>query len=370
MPTATDDPRFLEAIIAPTTIAYRRADIYESDGVTPYFLGSPVVSGSVTADNTRAERRMIDTMVFEVDGYPLMRQHPGGLWYDKIIKPFRGVITSQGTFESQLGEFMIDKITETRFPKQLSISGRDFTKKMLLSKFSQATNFTAGSSPEYLIKIIATNAGITKFNLPVTNSVLYSDQFFDRGTDRWTACTTIANAYNYDLYFDSLGYLTMSEFVDPTLSPTVFTFQTGVDSNIADYQESTDDAELYNHVCVTGEGAGQIPVIGESWNNEPSSPTRIDKIGDRLYEYVSSFIYTTDQAQAVADSFLKIHALEQFELDLTTLIVPWLDVNSVIKFNDPDPDPGDPDRFLLTQLSIPMELGTMSAVGKRITIVG
>lgn len=362
---------FLDAIIAPTTVAYRNVDIYEEDGTTPYYLGAPIVDGSVTVDGTRDERRMFDLNLDRIKGGELIRHAPGAIWYDKVFKVQRGVITPDGVYQNQLGEFVIDNIKEKRFPKYLSISGRDYTKKMLVSKFARATNFTAGSSPEELIRDMAANAGIFKVSLPVTGKTISTDQYFDRGVTRWEACKKIANSYNYDLYFDANGYLVMAPFVDPSTSPTVFTFKTGSpDGTIADYDKSSNDSQLYNHVAVTGEGAGQIPVVAEALNTQPDSPTSIDEIGDRLYEFVSSFIYTTEQAQDVADSFLKIHALEQFDINLNSLIIPWLDVNTVIQFIDPDPNPNDPDRFLLSSMSMPLGLGTMTAVGKRITIVG
>lgn len=364
------DQAFLDAIASPVTIAYRNVDIYQADGVTPYYLSAPIKDGSVTVDNSRDERRMFDLTLDRHEGGDLLRHSPGYLWYDKIFKVQRGVITPGGVYQTQLGEFVIDNLKEKRFPKEISVSGRDYTKKMLLSKFIAATNFVAGTAPETLIRDIAANAGIFKINLATTGQVTGSDIFFDRGTSRWEACKQIADAFNCDLFFDAYGYLTMVPYVDPTTSPTIFTFATGEDGTIAEYEKSSDDSQLYNHVAVTGEGAGQIPVVAEAINNAAGSPTSVDEIGDRLYEYVSSFISTAAQAQAVADSFLKIHALEQFNINLESLVIPWLDVNTVIKFVDPDPDPGDPDRFLLTSLTLPLNLGSMSAVGKRITIVG
>ena len=142
---------------------------------------------------------------------------------------------------------------------------------------------------------------------------------------------------------------------DPVTSPTTQTFETGPNvGNLANWSKQTTDARLYNHIVVTGEREGMVPVVAEATNTEPSSPTRIAAIGDRVYQYVSQFISTNTQAQNVANSFLKIHALEQFDLNFTSLVIPWLEVGDIVEFLDPNPMPGDPYRFLLSSVNIPL----------------
>jgi hypothetical protein len=141
------------------------------------------------------------------------------------------------------------------------------------------------------------------------------------------------------------------------------------DGNVESYSKTTRDARLYNHIVVVGGSSDTIPVSAEAKNTSASSPTSIDKIGARVYEYSSSFITTQAQALDVANSLLKIHALEEFELSLSTLVLPWLEVGEIVEFRDPDPNPGDPTRFLLSSFSIPLVLGKMNPVGKRVTMV-
>lgn len=359
---------FIDAVLAPSTIVTRRVDIYEQDGTTPYYLNVPTISGSVTVDSTRDERRGFDLTLSQNDD-PRLKHYTGGLWYDKVIKMFRGCITSTASYETQIGEFVIDNIAEPNFPKQISLTGRDYSKKLLASKFAVATAFASGQPIETVIHTIAVNGGISKFILPVTGKTLGGDVYFDRGTERLKAIKQIADSYGYDVYFDAQGYMVMEEYADPVTSATVFTFKTGPQGSLNSYEKRSSDTRLYNHIAVTGENSTGIPVTAEAINNSPTSPTSVGEIGDRLYEFVSSFIYTTQQAQDVADKFLKIHALEQYELNLTSLVLPWLDAGKIIEFIDPDPAPGDPTRFLLSSFSIPLGLETMSSLAKRVTIV-
>lgn len=275
-------------------------------------------------------------------------------------------------WETQVGEFMIDRITEPHFPHEVRITGRDYAKKCKASKFTQATQFDPGYNLESLISQLASNAGIQKRQLPATDVVVGRTFYFDRGVSRWDAMKEIATAYNYDLFFNAQGYLVLKKFSDPSTDAPVFYIQTGKDGQIASYEKSTSDARLYNHVLVTGESSDSdvLPVWATAVNDDPRSPSRRSEIGDRLYEYTSSFITTTAQAQSVADSFLAVHSLEEFELNFETLMLPWMEAGELIGFIDPRPAKGDPTVFLLTNLTIPLALGPMGGTARRVTNTG
>lgn len=273
-------------------------------------------------------------------------------------------------WETQLGEFMIDKFSENNFPHAIALSGRDYTKKCENSEFTVSTTFdnTTPIALEDLVKDIGENAGLTKFNLATTGVLVGQTFSYDKGAPRWTAMTDIANAYNFDVYFDYWGYLRLEPYADPATQTPVVTLQVGAAGNMASYSKSTDDQRLYNHVIVTGDSSDSsvLPAFGEAINTDPNSPTCVDKIGDRLYEYDSSFIQTDDQANAVAESFLAVHALEEFSLDFDSIVFPWVEVGNVIRWLDPSPAPGDPDVFLLQTMGVPLTLGPMSGTGARV----
>lgn len=275
-------------------------------------------------------------------------------------------------WETQIGEFMIDRLSEDNFPRQVKITGRDYTKKCETSCFEQSITLTGPEDLEVIIAAIAFNAGITKINLPTTGISVGQTFSFDRGSTRFSGMKAMANAYNFDIFFDGQGYLSMVEFTDPATASPSFTFRTGKKvGNLASYTKTVDDSRLYNHVLVVGDSSDPT-IIGpwaEAQNDDPSSPTNIATIGDRLYQYDSSFITTSAQALAVAQSFLAVHSLEEFSLDFSSLVFPWLEVGEIIQWIDPTPAPGDPDMFLLEQLGIPLVLGPMSGSGSRIVII-
>lgn len=290
----------------------------------------------------------------------------GGMNLARDYAPFK-------TWNMPLGEFMIDNIAASNFPHQVKITGRDFTKKMKNSKFEHATTFAAGTNITDMIKAIAANAGIAKTHIPNLSSNLPSDIGIDRGTERFKVVKDACDSLGYDIYFDNKGYLTMTEFQDPSFSPVTIDFKTGPDGNLVTYDRSVNDGRIYNHICIYGDpadGEDRLPYFGEAINTDPSSPTSVSKIGDRFFSYASSFFTNDEQCQQLADAWLKIHALESYDINFNALYYPWLEVGSIIGFYDPDRFDYEPTRFLMDTISYPLGLGPMSATGKRVTFVG
>jgi hypothetical protein len=363
----------IEAVFAHETFVLRKVDIYESDGVTPWRLDVGVLDGQVSVDAGRDERRTFDLTLWAGDG-DLPIGPDDGLWYDKQIKIYRGVQYGVGAdaldWYAPLGSFMIDRITQPLFPTEIKITGRDLTKKLITSKFGRATQFKAGTPMETVVRTIATNAGIVNFNFPNTGVVLGKDFLFEADATRKKAIFDIVSAYGYDCYFDGLGFLVLQEQADPASDAPIITLQTGAGGAVVNFEKSVNDTRLYNHIVVTGENSsGQTPVVAEARNTEPSSPTRIERIGERTYRYTSSFITTTSQAQDVANKFLKLHSLEEFSVRIDAFVLPWLEAGQTIEFLDPNPTQNQPTKFFLHSFNIPMNLSPMSIEARRVELV-
>lgn len=279
------------------------------------------------------------------------------------------------SFEWQVGEFCIDTIQQDHFPSLMRVTGRDYTKRLLSSKFEQSLTFTSGTPVDQLVSAVAANAGITKMLLDSGGMQLTVDLSFERETERWKAIKDVCAGSGVEVFFDRQGYLVTRPFQDPTTSPVTVTLKTGPDGgNLASFSKRSTDARVKNVVVVTSENQDDIAAgnlwIGRAANTEPSSPTRVNRLGER-HEFVKSVLPRSDEAcLELAQQRLRISALEEFELNFDSLTYPWLDVGEILLFEDPNPGRDEPDRFLLSTLSIPMTLGPMSGTGKRITIVG
>lgn len=360
-----------EAIISASTQLTRRVEIYEQDGLTLWNKTPAVLDGSVSVDMTRSEKRSFQLTLDNTERE--FRHEPGELWYDKIIRPIRGVQWEKDGFmykwETPLGDFMIDEITSQDFPHTVAVQGRDYTKKLINSKFKVATSFKPGFKVQDLLRNIAISGGISASKIIVSSVAIWNigkDWLFDRGVDRWKAMSDIASNYSIEIYFDAYGNLIIRDYQDPVHTPSSFIFKTGSDGNLVHYQKSSRDTRIYNSITVSGESTNTTPIYGLAANHTPGSPTRIEEIGERVFEYTSAFIVTQAQANAVALRLLSQHALEEYDVNLEAIGAFWLDAGNIITFLDPDPNANDPTSFLLSAFEIPLTLGSMSYSAKRV----
>lgn len=375
----------------PNSTVIRRVDIYQANGTTPYAMDCGIIGGSVSVDNDRDERRTFDITIDSVHTSDLTIG-PGKLWYDKVIKIYRGLRLSGVDYIYLLGTFMPDQIQRAHFPNQIHITGRDFTKKLMLAKFPVATTFEISSEQlapvgftvvEILLGVVeAEGLGLVEIGpAPIRPGIAGGDpalldpaphQFsYEAGTPYWTALKEICNSQGYQLYYSPQGVLQARAFVDPVTAPISFIFQVGASGNLATYTKTTNDSEIYNIVNVTGQtGSLRLPVWGQARNDEPTSPTRISELGPRMLPYYSPLVTANNQAEGLAAQLLAVSALESYVIDMEALVVPWLEVGTAVQFVAPVIDGSDPTTFLLTSFEIPLDLRPMSAMSKRITIVG
>lgn len=300
-----------------------------------------------------------------------------GLWLGQLIQNIVNWLFNYSEFlewETQIGEFMIDRIRESSDSALIAVTGRDYTKKLLISKFTSSVTFAAGQSLDSVVSAIAANGGVLKFIAGATGVTIENSISFERTTERWKAIDDLCKANGVEVFFNSEGYLVTRIFRDPVTSPTVVTLHTGVEGNLVSYEKSSSDTRISNIVVVTGENSEEISAGNLyqyiAYNTEPSSPTRVARLGERHYFYTSAFFTSEAQCRTVAENFLAVQALEEYELGFSSLAFPWLESGEIVEFIDPTPGSGEPSRFLLTQFNIPLALGPMSGSGKRVSIVG
>lgn len=382
--TGVPPQEVIDALTSGVIVVKRRVEIYESDAVTPFnipFWDGRLIDGSITVDGTRDERRMCEFQLDNAD-FELGLDPYGGFWYDKILKAFWGIEYnnprgSQTFWEMQVGEFMIDRIDEDYFPNTCKVTGRDYAKKCLITSIGNAIQFSNQTPVETIIGALGANAGIKKFRLPYTGLTFQDDIVFDAGTARWQIMKKLGDSVGFEVYITADGYLTMRAYQDPVLSPLSWTFQPGPteDGSLVTYSRSSDDALVKNHVTVIGATVTDdlglsTTAFGEARNDDPSSPTNIDRIGDRVDPFKSDYITDSGQAQAVAEMRLRVSSLEEFNISFSSMILPWVDGNDIVDIINPKETLYIPARFLLSNYTLPFGLGAMTGTGKRVTIVG
>lgn len=378
--------------------------VTRANALTPSALDSPLRGGWTTQNTTTSDSTLLITGIdttativatdvnAAVTYYTAVvaENSQGGRWFHytphqiqsqgKILiqKAVEWVIDWKATteWEGQVAEFMIDRFSEANAPKIMKVSCRDMAKKMLLSKLEKSISFAAGTPINLIVTALAANSGITKLRLPAAvTAVLGTRVDLERGTPRWQVCKDICTASNLELYFDAQGYLVIRPFIDPSFGPISHVFKTGPiasGGNLVSYERSADDSRLFNHVIVVGERENETlsPFYAEVKNTNPSSPTRIDRIGDRLMDPIVGTYFTSNaQCMETAHNMMKVAALESYQLSFSSIMYQWLEVGEVVQIIDPDALVTDPDRYLLDSLTLPMTLGPMSGTGKRVTLV-
>ena len=354
------------------------------------FVPTTLVSGVVTVGEMT-----VASVVRPVLFYKENKQ-TGGRWFhmqlpwnsntgSKVLlaKVIDWLFTAKGdqSWETQVGEFCIDRIVEPRFPKQIKVTGRDYAKKLLGAKITDSLMFSLGTPVDTIVRALAANAGITKFHLGLNGAQINDEILFERGTERWNVIQKLVEAAGGEVYFDPGGYLSTRELQDPFLSAPSLTLATGADiGNLVDYEKSSNDTRIYNRVVVTADSGAQAQtgttMQAIAANTDPNSPTRIATPGvpgglnERTYFYTSSFFTAQSQLDNYALKLLKFVALEEFELSFSAVPFYWSDAGDILQFVDPDAGGDEPTRFLLTNFSMPLGLGPMSGTGKRVTRVG
>lgn len=367
--------RALTEILGARTDVICRVDIYEEDASTLWrsINDLRIKEGSVSVDQTRDERRAFELLLdnSENDIHHLSDE----LWYDKVIKIYRGVrwleLPDTVIWETILGTFNIDQITTQNFPHDIHIQGRDNTKKLLESRFKVPTQYPPQST-EQLIRTIAIQGGISPnritWGLP-TPRTEFNPWTFDKGTSRWEAIKMIAESNRVDAYFKPWGYLTVELFSDPFLSPARYRFQTGLEGNLVKFSKICNDSRLYNSVVVVRESPDNAPIYAFAENHIPGSSTAIEEIGERVLVYSSIGDPVQSEAQDLANDLLSVSQLEEYNVNMESICIFWLEAGNVIEFFDPNAQINEPNKFLFSNFTIPLKAEAMSSVAKRIVRV-
>lgn len=305
------------------------------------------------------------------------------LYIDDFTLIGPGVVTIPGAengvlkrWEMQLGEFMIDQIDEERFPYQAQVTGRDYTKKCLMSDLTTSLSYDNTFTVDQIITGLMGNAGITKFRMPATGLTFNDDTVFAVGASRWSVIKAVADAVGYEVYFTPDGYATMRLIPDPVTSPLSYVFKPGKSGGtLVAYKRSSDDSLLKNHMIVIGATVTDdlgisTTAYGEAINDDPSSPTRREIMGDRVNTFTSDYITATQDAQALAIQMLRVQGLEEFSVSFSSLVIPWLEANDIIQVINPNESVDVPTRFLYSSFTLSLDLGPMQGVAKRVTLIG
>jgi hypothetical protein len=348
-----------------------KVEIFDVANGTIISTAQPI-SGSVSIDNRRSIRRECSLEFVDKDGTLVPQNNRSAVFlpYNREVKIYRGVVFADGTEELvPLGVFVITgvDITDTAQGIKISIKGSDRSLLLARAKFTNHEFFIEdGTAKETAIKqILEFRYPQVKTIFPATGQVttlLYPT--LDQGSDPWREALKIAESAAMDLYFDENGIARMRPIPDPDLGTPVETYGDGEASVLLQINRSLSIDDSYNGVIFTGEGTNlSIGVIGEAFDDDPSSPTYRKTYGEVVKFMSSPTVLTVAEATEAAKAELKkvIGSTEKITWD--QIVNPAHDVYDLVKITR---TPVGVDKILtLDSITIPLDAkGTMNAIGR------
>jgi hypothetical protein len=348
-----------------------KVEIYDAATGTILSEASPI-SGEVTIDNRRSIRRQCSLEFVDTNGtlVPTNNKSSVLLPFNREVKIYRGVQYLDGTEELvPLGVFQITTvdISDSGAGVKVSIQGSDRSLRISKAKWTNHDFYIEDATPKEtaIAQILKNRYPSVKTDFPTTNQVttlIYPT--LDQSSDPWKEALKIAESAAMDLYFDENGTARMRPIPDPDLGKALVEYTDGEDSVLTQLGRNLSSDESYNHVVYTGEGTNlTIGVIGEAFDNNPSSPTYVTTYGSVPLFKSSPNILTVAEAEEAARAELKkvIGASEKITWD--QIVNPAHDVYDLVKVVRPSS--GVDRTLMLDAITIPLApTATMNAIGR------
>jgi hypothetical protein len=348
-----------------------KVEIYDTANGTILSSASPI-GGEVTIDNRRSTRRQCSLEFVDSNNtlVPTNNRSSVFLPYNREVKIYRGVQYQDGTEELvPLGVFQITTVEISDSPAgvKINIQGSDRSLRVAKAKWTNHNFYIDDATPKEtaIAQILKDRFPNVKTDFPATNqvtSIIYPS--LDQSSDPWKECLKIAESAGMDLYFDENGTARMRPIPDPDLGKALVEYTDGEDSVLTQLGRNLSSDESYNHVIYTGEGTNlTIGVIGEAFDDNPSSPTYVTSYGSVPIFKSSPNILTVAEAVEAARAELKkvIGASEKITWD--QIVNPAHDVYDLVKIvRSPS---GVDATLMLDAITIPLApTATMNAIGR------
>jgi hypothetical protein len=348
-----------------------KVEIYDAATGTIISTASPI-SGEVTIDSRRSVRRQCSLEFADTDGtlVPTNKISSVLLPFNREVKIYRGVQYQDGTEELvPLGVFQLTtvEVADTAQGVRITVQGSDRSLRVAKAKFVNHDFYIDENTAKEtaITQILKDRYPNVKTDFPATGqvtSLIYPS--LDQSSDPWREALKIAESAAMDLYFDENGIARMRPIPDPDLGKALVEYTDGEDSVLTQLGRNLSSDESYNHVVYTGEGTNlTIGVIGEAFDDNPSSPTFVTTYGSVPIFKSSPNILTVAEAEEAARAELKkvLGAAEKISWD--QIVNPAHDVYDLVSIVRSDS--GVNSILMLDAITIPLApTATMNAIGR------
>ncbi|RKD21489.1 hypothetical protein BEP19_14810 [Ammoniphilus oxalaticus] len=400
------DETIRQALVDPIKEITVKIELLDSDENVIDEITSAVMDGNISVDKDRDTRRTFSLILLN-DENEFTWSIGGRIWLDKRVKLWIGIKSSvfeqveseSGVFLSPTffttlgmtyerrdstvyipqGVFVLSEMSATSSytgERTAILSGSD--KWQLLSgdpvgKFTNVTSLAAGVKISDAIRLIASDAGITKFLFDDCDVTLPYSLTYQPGEARGKAIKELAELAVYSIFFDVNGYLRFRPQIDVEKTASVWTYDKSDYTLYAKSEKRLEHSELYNKILVIGGSSQTATVSATAEDNRLDSPTGIPTIGERLFLYNNGspdpLITTIALAQSRANYELR-NRLRVAEKQPIDLLPNYLhDAEDVITIIDDWTNTDD--KYELISFNIPLSAGgMMSAEAWRVRNIG
>jgi hypothetical protein len=316
--------QFLAAALSPVATQVTVVEVWTGPSAT-VIPSKIVILGTAVAltwseDETRSPRRQMSGTVESL-----------GLSYDELVpvkfgdllhpltgnelRIFSGFRFSDGSqFLTPCGVYRMTKpgVVDTGDKIEITITGNDRSAEVDRRGWTVPYPITAGPTLDVAIHdlIDSRMPGLTYNLTPSTYNVppitLGTQSSNGSGGPFSTDAVALATAGGMEVFFDSVGTVTLRPVPDPTTSPVVLEFTEGPTCQVIEFDRVLDETLTYNGVKASGTASGTAPPVSETvWVTDPASPLNPATFGYVPYYYSSPLLLTSAQCTAAATALLQ-----------------------------------------------------------------
>lgn len=355
-------------------------------------------SGSIQSTLQQGVRNTVSFSIFDPAGKFIPDANNKLFWVRKKFKLYVGLATEQKAiqlngqttgisgdiFWFSKGVYIITDISaqkDSSGNQTISFTGVDkygaFTNDTGYGEMIGTFSFDIGMSISYVIKNVLKqdigNGQMLDPLEPIIDPDLqeYKLQLaFSKGPGSYIGdlLNDLATTLHADIYYDMDGHLNVKKSLNFDEYKNVQN-QWDFTEGSAEYISAQVNYQLKNianYIYVIGDNplGGQIPIaIAE--NNDARSPLSVAKIGRKSRYIEKSTIYSQQEAEDYAQYILKTACLLGNQISFTCTLIPSLELDNTFSLTDSYYQ-YDRQEFIITAITYPIGVGTMSISGSSI----
>jgi hypothetical protein len=298
-----------------------------------------IESGSISIDGSRATKRSLSLRTVDPTGV-LIKDDTALSAFGSEILVQRGIRYQGGWYGAPLGLFRISEVSVEKSTggTVIDITAYDRSRVLALSTFTRSFAVMKNTNVITAIStILALRMPWMSLSTTVSTDETTPHLAYEVGDDPWDAMRSLAATIGCEIYFDTHGQCTLRRQPDPAADDPVAWFVEGSESTVASITKSLSDEPGWNGVIVIGNPPEIVPVRGEVWETDPSSPIYyLGRYGQRALKVESQYIFNSNQAQSAAQAqFLRERGGTE-QTQLTAIPNPYIDANDIVHVTCPD----------------------------------